>query len=88
MWPTSGRVVRSLTCQTSNQRITRISSNQVRGKPLFPLARNFTLRSLLSTSWFQEQIQEYFYKLTPFFTIELKCIQYKQLIQICKYSNI
>ena len=48
-----------LTILTSNLRIAnRKGSNPVRSKPLFPLARKFTL----STGWVQEQIREYFYK--------------------------
>ena len=40
----SGGVVEWVTRQTSNLRITsRMGSNPVRGKPLFPWARNFTL---------------------------------------------
>ena len=40
----SDGVVEWLTHQTSNIRITsRMGSYPVRGKPLFPLARNFTL---------------------------------------------
>ena len=65
-------VVKWLTRQTSYLKIaSRMGSNPVRVKPLFPWD------CLLSTGWFQERIWECFYKLEAFFTIELKYIQYR-----------
>ena len=54
---------------------SRMGSNPIKGKPLFPWAK--TLRSVLSTCWFQERIRECFYKLIALYTIELKYILYK-----------
>ena len=60
----------------SNLRITsRMGSNSVRDKPLFPRARNFTLIAAICWLYYlvpEEWIPECFYKLEAFFTIELK----------------
>ena len=68
---------------TSNLRIASREWVQTQSGAIWCFLEHETILSLLSTGWFQERIQECFYKITAFYTIELKYIQYK-LIQFQK----